>query len=109
MEKGIKKQIRNQMIRSVFLTIIPFAVPIIIFEIIPNNIIDKIGKIIIMILVICIDIYFVLKYTKEDAVDLCKYQEIKHDKKKYRISQSTLSTRACRDRALLPRLSLFTF
>lgn len=85
----MKKEIKKQYLKSIFFTIFPFVIPLIF--IIPDTIINRTSQFVIVSLLLCIDIYFVLMLSKQDAISLYKSEEILFNNKKYRISQSILN------------------
>ena len=85
----MKKEITKQYLKSIFFTICPFVIPLIFM--IPDTIINRISQFVIVFLLLCIDIYFVLLLSKQDAILLYKSEEILFNNKKYRISQSILN------------------
>lgn len=85
----MKDEIRKQYIKSIFFTICPFVIPL--FFMIPIDIINKTSQYIIVILLLIIDVYFVLKISKKEAVLLYTSKEALFNNKKYCISQSVLN------------------
>lgn len=64
-EMTLKKEIGKQYSRAIFFTICPLIIPFIFL--IPDIIINSISKWIISLLLLGIDVYFVLKLSKQDA------------------------------------------
>lgn len=85
----MKNEIKKQYIKSIFFTICPFVIPLTFM--IPTSILNRMSQYIIVSLLLAIDIYFVLKITKEEAILLYDSKEAIFDNKKYRISQSVLN------------------
>ena len=85
----MKKEIVKQYLKSLFFTIVPFVIPFV-FSI-PEYLINKISQFIIVVILSCVDIYFVLKYSKQDAILFYKSEELLFNNKKYNISQRVLN------------------
>lgn len=85
----MKNEFKRQYFKSIFFTIIPFATPFIFM--IPQTIINLLSQFIIVILISLIDIYFVLKLSRQDAISIQESKDIIFNKKKYQISQGILN------------------
>lgn len=85
----MKREIKEQCIKSIFFTIFPFTIPLIFM--ISDSIINKISKFLIVGLLSIIDIYFVLKFSKKTAIDLYNSKKILYSNKKYFFCQSVLN------------------
>ena len=85
----MKNAIRKQYLKSIFFTLFPFVVPFVFM--IPNTIINDLSQYIIVFFLLCIDIYFVLRLSKQDAVSIQNSENLQFDNKKYCISQKILN------------------
>lgn len=85
----MKNEIKKQYIKSIFFTICPFIIPLTFM--IPTYILNKASQYIIVILLLTIDVYFVLKISKEEATLLYASKEAIFNNKKYCVSQSILN------------------
>lgn len=85
----MKDTIKKYYKKALIFTICPFIIPLIFT--IPSNIINKLAQFIIALILIAIDIYYVFKYSREEAVKLHNLENDIFDNKKYRISQRILN------------------
>ncbi len=85
----MKSETKKQYIKSIFFTICPFMIPLIFM--VPINILNKASQYIVVLLLLVIDIYFVLKISREEALLLYNSKNAIFDNKKYSISQSVLN------------------
>ena len=79
----MKNEIFKQWSKTLFFTIFPFVIPFVFYC--PESIINKTGQFIIVALLICIDLYWILRLSKKDAVDLFKYKQNVYSKIQYKI------------------------
>lgn len=88
-ERALKKEIGKQYSRAIFFTICPLIIPFIFL--IPDIIINSISKWIISLLLLGIDVYFVLKLSKQDAYNICKAEQVSSKCRNYQISKTILN------------------
>lgn len=89
MKNEMKLEIRKQMLRTIGFTIFPLLIPLIFY--IPDSALNKLGQSLIVGLLVIIDLYWVLKISKKDAVELFKHRNIGHENNKYQVSQKVLN------------------
>lgn len=83
------KEIIKQCGKSIFFTIFPFVIPMI-FNV-SDKIINMYAKYIIVFMLLSIDVYFVLKISKQDALIISKVKESSFNTNKYNIIKKVVN------------------
>lgn len=76
--------------KAIAFTVAPFGIPLIL-SLVPDSLINSLGKMVIVILLFVIDIYWVMKITVRDSKELYRAREKADTNKKYYISRKVLN------------------
>lgn len=85
----MKKEVVKQCLKSIIFTIAPFLIPLIFM--VPDIIINEFAKGIIVVILLFVDIYFVLLFSRRDAITIYKSEKNLYDYKGVRISRSIIN------------------